>query len=217
MDGTVAFTRMDQGTREEYEMLEQLYQPLFGRLPGNVLDCLKLLGGDKLGYKIDRLQHSLQTATRAFRDKADEETVVVALLHDIGDNLAPENHGEFAASVLRPYISEANYWLVKQHPVFQGYYYYHHVGRDRDERERFRGHPHFEKTTAFLREVGPDVVRPRLRHDAAVGLRADGAQAVRQEAVHLRQLKTALTSPSARRWGSSPAPADSRSVRGSAR
>ena len=80
---------------------------------------------------------------------ADEETVVVALLHDIGDNLAPENHGEFAASVLRPYISEANYWLVKQHPVFQGYYYYHHVGRDRDERERFRGHPHFEKTQHF--------------------------------------------------------------------
>ena len=149
MDGTVAFTRMDQGTREEYEMLEELYQPLFGRLPDNVLGCLKLLGGDKMGYKIDRLQHSLQTATRAFRDNADEETVVVALLHDIGDNLAPENHGEFASAVLRPYISEANYWLTKQHPVFQGYYYYHHVGRDRDERERFRGHPHFEKTAHF--------------------------------------------------------------------
>ncbi|HVR68074.1 MAG TPA: phosphohydrolase [Verrucomicrobiae bacterium] len=149
MDGTVAFTRMDQGTREEYEMLEELYQPLFGRLPDNVLGCLKLLGGDKMGYKIDRLHHSLQTATRAFRDNADEETVVVALLHDIGDNLAPENHGEFASAVLRPYISEANYWLIKQHPVFQGYYYYHHVGRDRDERERFRGHPHFEKTAHF--------------------------------------------------------------------
>jgi predicted HD phosphohydrolase len=149
MDGTVAFTRMDRGTREEYEMLEGLFRPLYDRLPVRVLDCLKLLGGDKMGYKIDRLQHSLQTATRALRDNADEETVVVALLHDIGDNLAPENHGEFAAAVLRPYISEANYWLIKQHPVFQGYYYYHHVGRDRDERERFRGHPHFEKTAYF--------------------------------------------------------------------
>lgn len=149
MDGTVAFTRMDQGTREEYEMLEQLFRPLYDRLPDTVLGCLKQLGGDKMGYKVDRLQHSLQTATRAFRDHADEETVVVALLHDIGDNLAPENHGELAASVLRPYISEANYWLAKHHPVFQGYYYYHHVGRDQNERERFRGHPEFERTAHF--------------------------------------------------------------------
>ncbi|MDH3970240.1 MAG: HD domain-containing protein, partial [Rhodospirillales bacterium] len=102
-----------------------------------------------LGYKIDRYRHSLQTATRALRDGADEETVVVALLHDIGDPIAPENHSEVAAAILRPFISEDNYWLLKHHGVFQGYYYFDKIGRDRDARERFRGHPCYEKTVMF--------------------------------------------------------------------
>jgi predicted HD phosphohydrolase len=149
MDGTVTFTRMDQGTYAEYQMLEEKFKTCYEQLPDNVLAALKKLQGDKLGYQIDRYQHSLQTATRAARDGADEETVVVALLHDIGDLLAPENHGDLAAAVLKPYVSEANHWVVRHHPVFQGYYYYHHVGRDRFAFERFRGHPHFEKTHYF--------------------------------------------------------------------
>jgi predicted HD phosphohydrolase len=149
MDDTVSFTRMDRGTAEEYRMLEQRFRICYDQLPDNVLGALEKLRGDTLGYRVDRFQHSLQTATRAFRDAADEETVVVALLHDIGDALAPENHGELAAAVLRPYVSEASYWLVRHHPVFQGYYYYHHVGRDRFAFERFRGHPHFEATRRF--------------------------------------------------------------------
>jgi len=149
MDDSVAFTRMDQGTRAEYEMLERKFLPLYERLPDTVLECLKQLGGDKLGYKVDRFEHSLQTATRAFRDGAEEELVVAALLHDIGDNLAPENHGDLAAAVLKPYVSEATLWLVRHHPVFQGYYYYQHVGRDRFAFEKYRGHPHFELTHRF--------------------------------------------------------------------
>ena len=149
MDQTVSFTRMDQGTYADYQMLEEKFKSCYDQLPENVLDALKKLAGDKLGYHVDRYQHSLQTATRAARDGADEETIVVALLHDIGDLLAPENHGDLAAAVLKPYVSEANYWMVRHHPVFQGYYYYHHVGRDRFAFERFRGHPHFEKTHYF--------------------------------------------------------------------
>jgi len=149
MEGTVNFTRMDQGTCEEYQLLEDKFKVCYNELPDNVLGALKKLQGDKLGYQIDRFEHSLQTATRAFRDSADEETVVVALLHDIGDLLAPENHGDLAAAVLKPYVSEANHWLVRHHPVFQGYYYYHHVGRDRFSFEKFRGHPHFERTHLF--------------------------------------------------------------------
>jgi predicted HD phosphohydrolase len=148
-DDTVRFTRMDQGTREEYRMLAGKFESCYRALPDNALEALKRLAGDKLGYQVDRLEHSLQTATRAFREGAEEETVVCALLHDIGDLLAPENHGELAAAVLRPYVSEANYWVVQHHPVFQGYYYYHHVGLDRDARERYRGHPHFERCAAF--------------------------------------------------------------------
>lgn len=149
MEQTVSFTRMDQGSYDDYQLLERNFKVCFEALPDNVLASLRKLAGDKLGYHVDRFEHSLQTATRAFRDGADEETVVVALLHDIGDTLAPENHGDLAAAVLKPYVSEANLWVVRHHPVFQGYYYYHHVGRDRLAFEKYRGHPHFERTHVF--------------------------------------------------------------------
>ena len=146
---TVNFTRMDEGTREDYQLLDRLYKKLESDLADNVIAQLKRLSGDKIGYKIDRYQHSLQTATRAQRDGADEETIVVALLHDIGDILAPWNHSDLAAAILQPYISADNHWLVQHHGIFQGYYYFHHTGGDRFARERYRGHPMFERTAAF--------------------------------------------------------------------
>jgi predicted HD phosphohydrolase len=147
---TVSFTRMDQGNAEEYAFLGDLWdEHNRAHLVDNLFALLRLMQGPRLGYKIDRYQHSLQTASRALRDGADEEMVVVALLHDIGDPIAPENHSEVAAAMLRPYVSEDNYWLLKHHGVFQGYYYFHHVGQDRDARERFRGHACFERTAAF--------------------------------------------------------------------
>ena len=146
----ISFTRMEDGTRAEYEFLGGLWKDHHqGRVADNVLAMLKTLEGPKLGYQIDRYQHSLQTATRALRDGADEEAVVCALLHDIGDTLAPDNHGNLAAAILRPYVSEANHWIVQHHGVFQGYYYKHHVGGDRDDRERYRDHPQFEACAAF--------------------------------------------------------------------
>src|SRR5512134_1042675 len=102
---TVSFTRMDEGTGEEYQLLDRLYKKLDLELTDNVLGMLDRLRGDKMGYQIDRYQHSLQTATRAQRDGADEETIVVALLHDIGDILAPWNHSDLAAAILQPYVS----------------------------------------------------------------------------------------------------------------
>ncbi len=147
---TVSFTHMEDGTREEYIFLGGLWNARHhAALADNALGLLKCLEGPKLGYRIDRYQHSLQSATRALRDEADEETVVCALLHDMGDTLAPDNHSEFAAAILRPYVSEANHWIVKHHGVFQGYYVWHHVGRDRDARERYRGHPQFEACADF--------------------------------------------------------------------
>ena len=147
---SVSFTRMDQGTAEDYALVgEQIETHTRATLADNVLGTLKMMRGPKLGYKIDRYEHSLQTATRALRDGADEETVVVALLHDIGDVLAPDNHSQYAASVLRPYVSEENHWLVLHHGIFQGYYFFHHLGQDRDARDRFRGHPCFEMTADF--------------------------------------------------------------------
>jgi predicted HD phosphohydrolase len=148
----IAFTRMEDGTYEEYQFLAKKYAPLVERVSDEAIAALKRLAGDKMGYKVDRYEHSLQSATRAFRDGADEETVVCALLHDIGDTLAPENHSQLAAAVLRPYISDDNHWLILHHGIFQGYYYFHHVGMDRNEREKYRGHPMFERTAAFCQD-----------------------------------------------------------------
>ena len=149
MEETVGFTRMDEGTYEDYQLLERKYRVHVDNLADEVLGMLKRLDGDPLGYKITRYQHSLQTATRALRDGADEETVVVALLHDIGDILAPENHADIAAGILKPYVSKDNHWLVQHHAIFQGYYFWHHIGGDRNAREAYRGHPMFERTALF--------------------------------------------------------------------
>ncbi len=148
---TVSFTRMDQGTAEDYALIARLEEEhkQANSLADTVLGLLKSMQGPTFGFQIDRYQHSLQSATRALKDEADEESVVAALLHDIGDIYAPDNHSEFAAAVLKPYVSEETYWVVKHHGLFQGYYFYHFLGRDRDAREQFRGHPHFQACVDF--------------------------------------------------------------------
>jgi predicted HD phosphohydrolase len=146
---TIDFINMADGTREEYELLDRHYRRFGDALPDRLMTHLSLLSGDPMGYKIDRFQHSLQSATRAFRDGAEEEMVVATLLHDIGDTISPENHSELGASVLQPYVSAKTHWIIKHHGVFQGYYYFHHMGGDRNARERFRGHPMFEPCAEF--------------------------------------------------------------------
>ena len=115
---TVSFTKMENGTVEEYAFLSPLYTKCRNGVPDMLLGLLKQMLGDRMGYQVDRYTHSLQSATRAKRDGADEETIVCALLHDIGDVLAPDNHSEVAAEILRPYVSERNYWIVRHHGLF---------------------------------------------------------------------------------------------------
>ena len=146
---TVSFTSMAAGTREDYELLEILEAQFATGAADRVLDQLRGLAGSLAGYKVDRLEHSLQSATRAYRDGADEEMVVAALLHDIGDLLAPHNHSEMAAAVLRPYVSERTYWVVRQHGLFQSYYYAHHMGGDRNARDRYIDHPWYQDAVDF--------------------------------------------------------------------
>jgi predicted HD phosphohydrolase len=140
---------MAAGTREDYELLERLEAEFASGTGDRVLDQLRGLAGSLAGYKVDRLEHSLQSATRAYRDGADNEMVVAALLHDIGDLLAPHNHSEMAAAVLRPYVSERTYWVVKQHGLFQSYYYAHHMGGDRNARDRYIDHPWYRDAVDF--------------------------------------------------------------------
>lgn len=144
-----AFTNLADTTREDWAGVLEHWGPYMAGLPHRVLRHLRLLEGDFGGYPVDRLEHCLQTATRAHRDGRDEEYVVCALLHDIGDTLAPANHAEHAATILSPYVSDANHWMVAHHGIFQGYYFFHHLGLDRDMRDQFRGHPHFEYTAQF--------------------------------------------------------------------
>ena len=146
---TVSFTSMAEGTQEDYELLERLEAEFAAGTADRVLEQLRGLAGSLGGYKIDRLEHSLQSATRAYRDDADEEMVVAALLHDIGDLLSPHNHSELAAAALRPYVSERTYWIVRQHGLFQSYYYAHHFGNDRNARDRYINHPWYQDAVDF--------------------------------------------------------------------
>jgi len=149
MDARAAFTRMQDSTAADWQIIRNDFMPFAARLPDRVLAHLKLLEGDYGGFPVDRLHHSLQTATLALRDERDEEYVVCALLHDIGDTLGAFNHPDIAAAILKPFVSEANHWMVQQHGIFQGHYFFHHLGMDRNLRDQFRGHPHYERTEEF--------------------------------------------------------------------
>jgi predicted HD phosphohydrolase len=143
------FHAMTESTQEDWAAIMRAAAPHRGELADRLLAHLMLLDNDHGGFAVDRLEHSLQTATRAHRDGRDEEYVVCALIHDIGDILLPANHAELGATILKPFISEANHWMMAQHGIFQGYYFFHHLGLDRDMREQFRGHPHFEYCAQF--------------------------------------------------------------------
>ena len=145
----VSFSQMIDGTPADYEMLAKLEQDHVSTLPDRILKSLEGLADGLVGYKIDRLQHSLQSATRAEADGASLDWIVAALVHDIGDELAPMNHSEFAASLLRPYVSEEITWVIEKHGLFQSYYYAHHLGMDRDGRDRYHDHPYYDACVRF--------------------------------------------------------------------
>ncbi|MCW3846170.1 HD domain-containing protein [Sphingomonas sp. LB-2] len=143
------FTAMAEGSAEDWAIIAGQFRHFAHGLPDRVLTHLKLLDGDFGGFPVDRLEHSLQTATRAHRDGRGEDYVVMALLHDIGDTLGSYNHPEVAAAILKPFVSEEIHWICQNHGAFQGYYYFHFLGMDRDIRERFRDSPHFEACREF--------------------------------------------------------------------
>jgi predicted HD phosphohydrolase len=146
------FRAMTEGTAEDWAILGAHFAKLTQGLARRVTDHLRLLDGDTGGFAVDRLQHSLQTATRASRAGKDDEYVACALLHDIGDTLCSWNHPDAAVAILRPFVSAENLWMVEKHNVFQGYNYFHLIGMDRDMREQFRDHPCYERTVEFCQE-----------------------------------------------------------------
>lgn len=143
------FTNMADGTAGDWKIIAGEFMPYAGQLADRVLAHLKLLEGDCGGFIVDRLTHSLQTATRAERDGRDEEYVVCALLHDIGDTLGSWNHPDIAAAILKPFVRPDYLFMVEKHGVFQGYYFFHYLGMDRNARDAFRDHPLYGLTEEF--------------------------------------------------------------------
>ncbi len=143
------FREMLEGSEGDWALIAAHSKDFNKGLARRVIDHLKLLDGDYGGFPVDRLTHSLQTATRAHRDGRDEEYVVCALLHDIGDTLGSFNHPDVAAAILKPFVSEQNHWMVANHGVFQGYYFFHYLGLDRNMRDQYKDHPWYEYTAQF--------------------------------------------------------------------
>ena len=145
----VSFKQMKDGTKEDYLLLEKHEKKFIEGTGQRILKFINSLNYTLEGYQVSRLEHSLQTATRALNEKADDEMIVAALLHDIGDELSPLNHAEYAAAVLKPYVSEKTHWIVEKHGIFQLYYYAHHIGGNRNEREKYKGHKYYKDTIDF--------------------------------------------------------------------
>ena len=144
-----SFTSIEASTAEDWQKIVGHFVPYAKALPDRILTHLKLLDGDFGGFPVDRLTHCLQAATLAHRDGRDEEYVVCALLHDIGDTLGSYNHADIGAAILKPFVSEANHWMLAHHGIFQGYYFFHHLGMDRNMRDAFHGAPHYAQAAEF--------------------------------------------------------------------
>jgi predicted HD phosphohydrolase len=159
------FTAMVDGTAEDWAIIGSQFREFARSLPDRVLTHLRLLDGDFGGFAVDRLEHSLQTATRAHRDGRGEDYVVMALLHDIGDTLGTYNHPEVAAAILKPFVSEELAWIAQHHGAFQGYYFFHFLGMDRDVRENFRASPYFEACHEFCEKYDQVAFDPEYRSE----------------------------------------------------
>ena len=163
MTSRATFTRMDRSTQEDWALIVPEAMKMAQSLPDRVLRHLELLDGDFGGFPVDRLTHCLQTATLALQDDRDEEYVVCALLHDIGDTLGSFNHPDIAAAILKPFVSDENLWMVQNHGIFQGYNFFHHIGMNRDMRDMFRGHPSYDRTADFVARYDNPAFDPAAR------------------------------------------------------
>jgi predicted HD phosphohydrolase len=163
------FRSFQDSTKQDWSLIVRHLPETQNMVADNALHLLRVLASDHGGFPVSRLEHSLQTASRAERDGRDAEYIICALLHDIGDTLAPYNHPQVAAAMLKPFVSEANYFMVANHGIFQGYYFWHHIGLDRHARDAFRDSPYYDYTEEFCAKYDspafdPDYLSAPLEH-----------------------------------------------------
>mgnify|MGYP001962392521 CR=1 FL=1 len=157
----VSFTHMEDGTAEDWALINSEFNAHASKhLPDSLMETLRSMKGPTFGYQIDRYRHSLQSATRALKNGESDEMIVAALFHDVADPIAPTNHSAVAAEILKPYVDERIFWIIRHHGVFQGYYYFHHLGGDRDVREIFREHEWFDDCAFFCHEYDQNCFDP---------------------------------------------------------
>jgi predicted HD phosphohydrolase len=154
------FTAMTEGTQEDWSIIVGEAFEFYPGLVDRVTTHLRLLDGDFGGFAVDRLTHSLQTATRAYRADRDDEYVACALLHDIGDTLGSYNHADIGAAIVKPFVSDQLHWMVEKHAIFQGYYFFHYLGLDRNLREQFAGHEFYDLTAEFCADFDQPAFEP---------------------------------------------------------
>ncbi len=159
----VSFTEMKNGTKDDYLFLDKHEKDFAYKTSDRILDFMSNLTETLEGYQVSRLEHSLQSATRAYKNGESEEMVVAALLHDIGDELAPMNHSEYAASILKPYVSEKTHWIIEKHGEFQMYYYAHHLGGNRNKRDDYKDHKYYNDTINFCEKYDQNSFDPNYK------------------------------------------------------
>jgi predicted HD phosphohydrolase len=144
-----SFTSFEESTAEDWAIIAPQLSVTQGMVADRVIALMRALEFDHGGFPVNRLEHSLQTATRAEKDGQDDEYVLCALIHDIGDTLSPYAHPDIAAGIVKPFVSEANHFMVKHHGEFQGYYFWHYLGMDKEARDAHRDNPFFDHTEEF--------------------------------------------------------------------
>ena len=154
---------MKNGTKEEYLFLDKLEKKYIAGTGERIIKYLQQYDETIEGYQVSRLEHSLQAATRALKDKASDEMVVATLLHDIGDDLAPANHAEYAAAILKPYVSERTHWILLKHGEFQMFYYAHHLGADKNVRDQYKNHTYYDDCIKFCELWDQSSFDPRYK------------------------------------------------------
>ena len=159
----VSFTEMKNGTKKDYLFLDKHEKKFANKTADRILRFMSSLTETLEGYQITRLEHSLQSATRAYKNGESEEMVVATLLHDIGDELAPLNHSEYAAAILKPYVSKKTHWIIEKHGEFQMYYYAHHLGGDRNKREKYKEHKYYRDTIKFCEKYDQNSFDPNYK------------------------------------------------------
>ena len=159
---TATFTQMIDGTADDWAIVVREMEENAKVLPTRLLMHLQSLSGDSGGFAVDRLEHSLQTATRAAEDGRDEEYVACALLHDIGDTFGTTNHDKIAAAIIQPYVSEKNHWIVSHHGTLQGYYFFEYSGLDKNLRDKYKNHEYYGDCEEFCRKYDQNSFDPNF-------------------------------------------------------